>query len=202
VPAVAARPDFLPPATATITSSGSLEPRVLEFEVRTRAPSWLNLDATAHTITFADGRCTFTLEPGARDGCSVPFWAYAGTWRYRVGGLASPDGVLRVDPADRRVSIAAARRERRVVLSGYVHADAVGDFGSYLPPVARAVSVHARTTGGFARVGRATTTATGAWRLTVNPRRTTAYQARAWGEPRGGTVWRRATSRTVVVRVR
>jgi hypothetical protein len=198
----AARTSFLAPAQATITSSGSLEPRVLEFEVLTRAPSWLNLDGAAHTITFANGRCTFTLEPGARDGCTAPFWEHAGTWRYRVGGISSPEGMLRVDPAGRRVSIAARRRGRKVVLFGHVRADAVGDFGSYLPAVARAVSIFARTNGRpFTRVGRAKTTAKGAWRFTVRPKRTTAYQARAWGEPRGGTVWRRASSRVIVVRV-
>jgi hypothetical protein len=93
------------------------------------------------------------------------------------------------------------------VLSGYLQADALGDFGYYLPPVARALSIYARAEGGsFRRVGRATTAAvapTGIpWRFAARPGRSTVYQARAWGEPRGSTVWRRASSRTVVVRVR
>jgi hypothetical protein len=198
----AAGTSFLAPAQATIRRSGSLEPRVLEFVGLTKAPSWLNLDGTEHTITFANGRCTFTLEPGARDGCTAPFWTHAGTWRYRIGGISSPEGVLRVDPAGRRVSIAARGTGRKVVLSGYVRADAVGDDGYYIPPVARAVSIFARTRGRpFTRVGRAATTANGSWLFAVHPKRTTAYQARAWGEPPGGTVWRRASSRVIVVRV-
>jgi hypothetical protein len=200
-----ARTDFLAPATATITPYGSLEPRVLELDAtRARVPSWLNLDAVVHTIAFANGRCTFTLEPGARDGCTDPFWNYAGTYRYEISGVSSPTGVLRVDPAGRSVSIGASRREVRraqqVVLAGHVQAEAVGDFGYYLPPVARAVRIFARTKGhGFTRVGDVSGPD---WQLTVRPSRTTAYEARAWGEPRGGTIWRRASSRTIVVRVR
>jgi hypothetical protein len=204
-----AHADFLRPATATITSSGSLAPRVLEFHAGTAAPSWLNLDATAHVISFANGRCTFTLDPGGRSGCSDPFWHYAGAYRYEVSGISSRSGVVRVDPADRSISIAASRGTvepaDKVVLAGHLRAE-VGPLLD-LPPVARAVSVFARTKGHrFTRVGRATTTTANAngipWRFTVHPKRTTAYQARAWGEPRGDTVWRRASSRTVVVRVR
>jgi hypothetical protein len=193
----AARQEFLAPAQVEITST-ALEPEVLAFHARTAGPSWLNRDGVAHTVSFENGRCSFTIEPGARAACSDAFWMFVGTYRYRVSGIA-PVGVVRVDPARRTISITASKN----VLRGFVRAE-TGPLGSPSPD--RVVTIFARRkSGAFVRVGRARTAETKqgmAWRFVVHPRRTTTYQARAWGQPPGGTVWQRASSRLVTVRVR
>jgi hypothetical protein len=195
----AARPDFLAPAEVEITASGSLEPTVLHLRATKAVPTWVNNDSVAHTVTFENGRCTVTVQPGARDGCSDPFWEFVGTYRYHVSGIEAA-GVMRVDPLRRTITIAPAKDG----LHGRLRAESGRRLGS--PGVPRVVTIFARKrSGAFAKVGRATTAVTTkgiAWRFRVHPKRTTTYQARAWSQPPGGTVWTRATSRLVTIRVR
>ena len=148
-------------------------------------------------MTFENGRCSFTLEPAVRDGCSDPFWEFVGTYRYHVSGIEAA-GVVRVDPLRRTITIAASKDG----LHGLLRAES-GPLDS--PAVPRVVTIFARRrSGAFAKIGRATTTGTRkgiAWRFRVHPKRTTTYQARAWSQPPGGTLWTRATSRLVTIRV-
>ena len=203
----------------TITADGvspkSLVIRAASFRF---FPVWTNLDAVAHTVTFDNGRCVITIAAGGRDWCegrAADFSTYAGTYRYRVSDLVDPTGDIVVVPHERRVTMvasrAAARSGETVVLRGSVFATPVGPFGGVTPTPM--VTLLRRLAGSqhFVAIREVRSKDCpqpfpncdlneAIWSTTIRPRATTTYVARIV-DPSDQSVWERADSRRVVVRV-
>lgn len=219
---VGAAPRMLAGATVEITAT-QLSPPVLRFPATLNAPSWVNDDNTAHTVTFANGLCTFTLEPGHRDTCRpadvwcdicTGFWRYVGIYPYSVSGVAAGEGEIEVAPAPRILTITTsrtlARPRQAVVLSGTLTYEEVP------PPLSRQpITILRRVAGSrdFKRfrtippMGNALPLVTGAaatfrWHLVIRPTETATYRAIDDVQPPGGTVWQAGTSTTVTIHVR
>jgi hypothetical protein len=57
-------------------------------------PFWINTDTVAHTVSFANGRCTVQVAPGAESSC--PFSTGPGTYPYTVDGTAQGSVVVQL----------------------------------------------------------------------------------------------------------
>ncbi len=205
--------------TVTITADG-ISPRSLVIKaanVRFR-PIWTNLDAVAHAVRFDNGRCVVELAPGERkwcEGSGAGFSYYVGTYRYRVSDLVDPAGEVVVVPHKRRVTMFASRTTTRsgqaVVLFGSVSATPLGPFGGTTPtptvtllrrlagsqrflPIRQERSRECLASYPSCELNEAI------WSTTIRPRATATYLARIVDPPEG-TVWKRADSRRIVVRV-
>ena len=148
--------------------------------------TWTNADTQNHQVVSQEaGFSSPVLQPGQT--YSFTF-RRAGTFRYE-DPLVRPRlrGTVRVTAPDATLTITAQPRVltygRSTVLTGMLSNQRSGE----------RVSVFAQACGGsFARVGEATTTAGGAWTLTVKPLNNTVYRAQ----------WKNAESAPVTVKVR
>ena len=59
-------------------------------------PVWVNNDHVTHTVSFANGLCTFQLAPGAYQECPVAF--SVGRYAYTVDGSAPGSVVVNALP--------------------------------------------------------------------------------------------------------
>jgi hypothetical protein len=199
-----------------ITADG-VSPRPLLIKAANSIPVWSNLDAVAHTVMFDDGRCVVELAPGERDGCEgrgSDFFLYAGTYRYRVSELIEPTGEIVVVPNERRVTMVASRTTvragQRVTLGGSVFAKPIPPFGVTPTPT---VTLLRRASGSqrFVAIRQVRSRDCprpypncelneAIWSVTIRSRATAAYVARIV-DPPAQTVWERAESQRIVIRV-
>jgi hypothetical protein len=201
-----------------MTTAG-LDPQVLRFNARQAWPAWLNADSVDHALVFGGGSCTLTVPAGGRasdcDGRRSGPWLYAGTHPYRIRDTLTADGSIVVLPNARRVTVSAPRRTVRagqaVTLRGTVFAAAIGPLPGLNYPQRIEVFRRVDASRRFVLVRRVLSTGFDdppcrcppnemAWAVTIHPRRTATYVARA-ADPAGKTVWKVASSRRVVVRV-
>jgi hypothetical protein len=202
-----------------ITTAG-LDPQVLRFNARQVWPAWLNADPVDHALVFGGGSCTVTVPAGGRasdcDGRHSGPWLYAGTHPYHIRDTLAADGSVVVLPNERRVTLRAprgtVRAGRALTLRGSVFAAPIGPLPGLNYP--QRISLFRRVAGsqGFVLVQRVLSSDFDdppcrwcppdaiAWNVTIHPRRTATYVARA-ADPAGKTVWKVASTRRVVVRV-
>jgi hypothetical protein len=188
------------PSPATLTISG------------TGYPVWINQDTVAHTVTFANGKCSVQVAPGEIGQCLNGFSNGLGNYPYTVDGTAQASIV--VAPDWRTVTLGAKShtidRESVLTLRGRL---AVGT-GS--PPVfdgpRQPVTVLARPDRyhPFHRIAVVTAkphhssnpgNAHSVWQLRVRPRAHMIYIAEANSQPAGGQYWQQAWSKSFRVRV-
>ncbi|HEY3186892.1 MAG TPA: hypothetical protein VGJ70_05435 [Solirubrobacteraceae bacterium] len=202
------------PVEIAITPAGPSPQTVTvgPFLVSRRLPVFQNKDTRAHEVVFANGRCTFTLQPGERGFCPDDgLVSTVGTYRYSVAETADPAGAIDVPPAMRRVSISA---ELSAIRPGaYVRLRGTETFAFGAPVIGdrsgQPVTVLRRLRGDrrfrtFARVsstivGLEHGVVTARWSLRVRPRATTTFRARVFLYH---NVWQKAESGTVTIRVR
>jgi hypothetical protein len=191
-------------------AADGVSPRSLRLKALHNIPYWVNDDAVAHTVTFDDGRCLVTIPAGGRSGCEGAgsgFWRYAGTYGYRVSDLVEPEAEIVVLANERRVTMAASRATTRagqaVTLQGTVFAEAIAPFaGANMP---QTITVLRRVAGSrrfvvIRRVRSGNRPGGDIWSTTIRPRATASYIARIVDRPEQ-TIWERAESRRIVVRV-
>jgi hypothetical protein len=174
-------------------------------------PAWVNQDTVAHTVVFANGRCSLQLPPGTGF-VSCPKAFFAGDYPYTVDGEIQAS--LVVAPDWRTVTLGARshtiHRGSALTLHGKL---AVGT-GS--PPVFQGprmpVTVLARPDRRhpFHRIAVVTAkphrslspgNAHSDWRLRVRPGTNKIYIVEANSQPKGGQYWRQARSKPFRVRV-
>ena len=190
----------------TLTSNGP-SPSVLNLTVGGVYLYWLNQDQVTHTVTFADGLCSFQVAPGERGLCSTESYAAAGQYPYTVDG-AQGSVIVSLNP--RTVTLTA--RRHTIKQGGHLLLHGILDFPVDSPPIFESkmpVTLLARHDSHhpFKRVAVAAKwkkrqgQGSGGfpWKLSVHPKTTTTYIAEATSAP---DYWQPATSGpfTVVVR--
>ncbi|HJQ49260.1 MAG TPA: hypothetical protein VJ838_01965 [Gaiellaceae bacterium] len=173
-------------------------------------------DSVTHTVVFANGLCSFTLDPGSGShGCNDPFMFYAGSYAYTVDGKFQ--GTVVTTPLRRSVTLTARshtiRGRTRLTLRGRVHRS---DPGTSPPPPVVVLARH-NSSQPFALVAtvrtRGSRRITYRWKLDVQPQAATTYIAEVTAQrlcyfPRSrcadpqGQVWADARSRPFTVRIR
>ena len=111
---------LLPTWQISLTPSGP-SPSVLHLTVGGGYLFWINQDQVTHTVTFANGQCSFQLAPGARGNCGDDFpLASAGEYPYTVDGTVQASVIVTLNP--RTVTLTARRhtikRDGRLLLHG------------------------------------------------------------------------------------
>jgi hypothetical protein len=192
-----------------ITTAG-LAPRVLRFSARQAWPAWVNADSVDHTLVFDGGSCTVIVPAGGQasncvgkgSGIDIGPWLYAGTRTYRIRDTVTADGSIVIGSNERRVTLYAPRKTvragRALTLHGTVFAAAIGPLPglNYPQRIALFRRVHGSTHFVLAR----RVVADRSWTVTIRPRRTATYVARAL-DPADKTIWEPAYSRRIAVRV-
>jgi hypothetical protein len=194
--------------------------------------SFDNTDSVSHTVVFANGLCTLTLNPGEMGGpgvyvnglghpdCKKNFPFYVGRYAYTVDGKFA--GTVVTTPLRRFVTLTARthtiRRGAGLTLHGQVSTggcDPEPGPSKYnpLPPA----TVLARHDGRhpFERIAtvpvkyRLTQGVCGGqrkvewvWKLKVQPAVTITYIAKVTGQSPRGQLWTKARSRPFTVRIR
>ncbi|HKN63109.1 MAG TPA: hypothetical protein VJV76_02140 [Gaiellaceae bacterium] len=174
-------------------------------------PVWVNQDTVAHTVAFADGRCSLQVPPGSGfTGCPTGF--AAGTYPYTVDGTTQASLVV---TADRRTVTLGARshkihRGSALTLRGKL------TVGTGSPPAFEGprmpVTVLARSDRRhpFHRIAVVTAkpvrsknpgNAHSVWQLRVRPGKNKIYLAEANSQPTYGRYWQDARSKPFRVRV-
>ena len=188
----------------SLTPSGP-SPSVLNLSVGGGYLYWLNEDQVTHTVTFANGLCSFQVAPGDRGVCSDEFYASAGQYPYTVDGTAQGTVIVSLNP--RMVTLTARRHTigqgKHLLLHGMLDfpVDSPPIFESKMPVtlLARHDSHHP-----FKRVAVTAKwsrrEASGfPWRISVHPKMTTTYLAEATS---ASNYWQPAMSRPFRVVVR
>lgn len=89
---------LLPTWQISLTPSGP-SPSVLDLTVGGGYLFWINQDQVTHTVTFANGQCSFQLAPGARGNCGNDFpLASAGQYPYTVDGTVQASVIVTLNP--------------------------------------------------------------------------------------------------------
>jgi hypothetical protein len=175
-------------------------------------PVWMNQDSVPHTVTFANGKCSVQVAPGAIGQCANGFSSGVGNYAYTVDGTAQASIV--VAAVGRTVSLGARAHaiDRGSVVR--LHGRLRVETGS--PPAvegpAQPVTVLTRPDRHhpfhrikvvIAKPHRSTTTgdAYSVWQLRVRPGASKIYIAEANSQPKGGQVWQDAWSKPFRVRV-
>jgi hypothetical protein len=181
-------------------------PRSLSYKAMHVLPAWVNDDAVAHTVTTDDGACTVTIPAGGMAWCDRALYLFAGTYGYRVSDLVDPAAEIVVLSNERRVTMVASQATARtgelVALGGTVFAAPVALFGMNMP---QTIAILRRVAGSrrfvvIRRVLSGDRPNEDGWGTTIRPRMTVTYVARVV-DPPDTTIWERAESRRVVVRV-
>jgi hypothetical protein len=190
----------------SLTASGP-SPSVLNTRAGGRSPLWINQDQVAHTVTFANGLCSFQVAPGGQGDCANDFFASVGQYSYTVDGTVPASVNVSLNP--RTVTLTARRHTikqgGRLRLHGILRYALNGppSFSSRMPVtlLARPDRHHP-----FRRVAvtakpksRRSLSSGFPWKLYVHPKRTTIYLAEAVSDP---THWQPARSRPFKVVVR
>jgi hypothetical protein len=175
-------------------------------------PVWQNQDSVAHTVTFANGKCSVQIAPGAIGQCTNGFANGVGDYAYTVDGTVQASIV--VAAVGRSVSLGAKTHAIYRGSSVRLHGRLRVQTGS--PPALegprQSVTVLARPDRHhpFHRIRVVTAKphrsespgdAYSVWQLHVRPGRNKIYIAEANSQPKGGQVWEPAHSRPFRVRV-
>ena len=167
-------------------------------------PVWLNQDTVAHTVVFADGRCSFQVAPGGYGQCTNGFSQFAGQFAYTVDG--STQARIDVVPEGRAVTLTA--RTHRIAAGAKLRLHGELDvpiLSPPAPPAPQPVVVLARHDRDhpFHRIRVVSARTHGwhlNWQLAVRPRARTSYIVEANSQPAGGgQYWQRAWSRPFTV---
>jgi hypothetical protein len=189
--------------------------------------SFANADSVSHTVVFADGHCSLTLNPGEGFQYTAPFapyWEchdissfYVGSYAYTVDGTFS--GTVVTTPVHRVVTLTARTHTiqggTHLVLHGLVDPPGLlyrvsnpPGWKDYVPVVVLARghnSTHPfRPIATLYEPLRKKTPGSWQhrWRLTVHPGAPTTYIAKVtWQHPQG-QIWTNATSRPFTVLIR
>ena len=176
-------------------------------------PVWVNQDAVAHTVAFADGGCSIEVAPGAYGQCTHGFSSVVGNYAYTVDGTIQASIVVRAE--GRIVTLKATShrigRGSKLLLHGKLAVattnplDAAGSSAAGdpacaprpLPPVSPNCGRHCETRSPLDEpaecpLGLAATRST---------RNKQDYIAEANSQPQGGQVWQRAWSKPFRVRI-
>jgi hypothetical protein len=208
-------------AYVALSASGPM-PSTIGVRALSHGVIFVNQDSVAHTVVFADGRCSLTVPPGEppvnESSCTSRrhgVWPiYVGSYVYAVDGTFP--GTIRVVPWYRSVSLTARthtiRLGSQLTLHGQLtYRDPNGGpalCGDGLRHPLRVLARHDRSRH-FKRIamfpvpGReansGTTRCTFSWQLKVRPGERTTYIANAKGR---ADYWMQATSKPFTVRVR
>ena len=185
-----------------------------------------NKDSVAHTVVFANGRCTVSVPPGywigpggqsvypgqqvvPQPGCNDNFPFYVGSYAYSVDGKFS--GAVETRPLRRFVTLEArthrVARGSRLTLHGEViwgTQDGIFVTRTPFPVIVVARYEGQRTFEPLATVAvRYVGGRNGGfrWQLSVRPGVTTSYLAEVTGQLPEGQVWTKARSRLLTVRM-
>jgi hypothetical protein len=190
----------------SVTASGP-SPSVLNTTAGGRSPVWINQDQVTHTVTFANGLCSFQVAPGDRADCSNDFFVSVGQYPYTVDGTLQASVIVSLNP--RTVTLTARRHTieqgGRLLLHGMLNYAVIGPpvFSSRMPVtlLARPDRHHP-----FRRVAvitklmtRRSTSSGFLWKFYVHPKATTTYIAEANSST---DFWQPAVSRPFKVVVR
>jgi hypothetical protein len=194
----------------SLTPSG-LSPSVLNLPVGGGYLYWLNQDQVTHTVTFANGLCSFQVAPGDRGSCGsnggFPFIS-AGQYAYTVDGTSQGSVIISLNP--RTVTLTA--RRHTIQQGGHLLLHGILDFPIDNPPIfytkmrvtllARHDSHHPfKRVAVTAKLKKRLGQGSGGfpWKLYVHPKATTTYIAEATS---AANYWEPAMSGpfTVVVR--
>jgi hypothetical protein len=162
-------------------------------------PVWLNQDTVSHTVVFANGLCSFQVEPGGYGECSNGPSEFAGHFGYTVDGTFAAS--IDVVPEGRAVTLTANAHTIAPGTKLRLHGELdVAILSPPAPPAPQPVIVLARHDRYHPfhrfRVVRATTYGWHLnWQLHVRPRTRTIYIAEADSQPAGGQYWDRAWSK-------
>lgn len=188
----------------SLGSSGP-SPSALDTTAGGRSPVWINQDRVTHTVTFANGLCSFQVAPGEQADCSNDFFATVGQYPYTVDGTVQASVIVSLNP--RTVTLTARhhtiKRGGRLLLHGMLDyaLSSPPSFDTRMPVTLLArhdrhhpfkrLAVNAelkkRGTSGFP------------WKLYVHPKATTTYIAEATSN---ASYWQPAMSRPFRVVVR
>ena len=176
-------------------------------------PVWTNQDSVPHTVTFANGRCSIQVAPGAIGQCANGFASGVGDYAYTVDGKIQASIVVAADW--RTVTLGARRHTIDRGSSLRLHGKLAVGTGS--PPTFQGprmpVTVLARPDRHhpFQRIAVVMAQprrspnpadAHSVWQLRVRPGTNKIYIAQANSQPKGGQVWQDAWSKPFRVRVR
>ena len=175
-------------------------------------PVWMNRDSVPHTVTFANGKCSVQVAPGAIGQCTDGFSSGVGDYAYTVDGTIQASIVVAVDW--RTVSLGA--RSHTIDRGSSLRLRGKLAVGTGSPPVLQGprmpVTVLARPDRQhpFHRIAVVAAKphrssnpgdAYSVWQLHVRPGANKIYIAEANSQPKGGQVWQRAWSKPFRVRV-
>jgi hypothetical protein len=192
-----------------LTSNGP-SPNVANLTAGARSPQWTNQDQVTHTIVFENGFCSLQLAPGEQGSCTNDFFASVGQYPYTVDGTTEASVV--VAPNLRTVTLTARshtiKRGKHLLLHGTL---AYGGTGGGPPSRYSSIPVivlarHDRHQP-FQRIAMASEPGSSQsggfkWQLSIHPKRTTIYIAKATYQPDSGQFWQNATSKPFKVVVR
>jgi len=179
-----------PTVQISLTPNGP-SPSVLNLPVGGVYLYWFNQAQVTHTVTFADGQCSFQVAPGERGSCSsnggFPFIS-AGQYAYTVDGTSQGSVIISLNP--RTVTLTA--RRHTIQQGGHLLLHGILDFPIDNSPVfytkmpvtllARHDSRHPfKSVAVTAKLKKRLGQGSGGfpWKLYVHPRAPTTYIAEA-----------------------
>ena len=172
------------------------------------ALDFVNADSAPHTVVFANGLCTLTVQPGPWSPCGDPFAHYVGSYPYTVDGKFP--GTVITTPLRRVVTLTARAHSiapaARLTLHGQVGwtcpAPCFTARQKHFPVLVLARHDRNHAFEPIATVPERWGKLPGRWELTVQPDVTTTYIARVtWQFPQG-RIWATSTSSPFTVRIR
>jgi hypothetical protein len=172
-------------------------------------PFWENHDQVTHTVTFANGLCSFQLAPGAYGQCDFPL--LVGQYGYTIDGTIQASVIVNALPPT-TVSLTARShtlpKATHLRLHGALHPSTCclplpNVLSMPIVVLARHDRHHPFQRIAAVRSERRTPYGSGfAWRLNLHPKTTTIYIAEVTYQPEGEQGQRQAWSRPFKVIVR
>jgi hypothetical protein len=166
-------------------------------------PVWDNSDTIPHTVTFANGQCSFQVAPGGISQCNAAFVGQLGSYPYTVDGKFQASLVVAAEPRSVTLtaSTTAIAHGQQLRLHGELR---VPILSPPAPPGPQPVIVLARPDRyhPFHRIRVVTAITHGwhlQWQLRVRPQSRTIYIVEANSET---DFWQRAWSKSFRVAVR
>jgi hypothetical protein len=196
----------------TLTPSGP-SPSVVTLDVGEAGfLVWVNPDTVTHTVTFADGLCSFHVAPGGSGQCPAIQWQ-VGQYPYTMDGTLQASIVLeKHTPAARTVTLTA--KSHTIKRGAHLRLHGSLDYAGTAGPPSFFTAMHVIVLRRHDRhhpfrafyavhPGRRHSIVAGfPWKLRVHPRRTTIYIAEVNTQPPGEEWWQNAMSKPFKVVVR